>query len=306
MRLFIFKFIVALFLAIPVGSFGNIVHLEMNDVKPHPIPVHPAVTISIKFPYPIDGLDGAGFTSDLKHTSGEFLISYSSPNKYFSISPLTKEPRPRNLNVVIGDKITVLKPYVVSDPSDAWNVVIFEDNSQKKEEKIHSSPQVTKHFYPPTKTLKTSSTAKIIGMLDTTKLISQVNENILPSLLKTMPSITVSLRKNEYFDFGTHRIFLDIVSRNSELDVLVFGVRVINDSKTVLKLDPESFTARVGDFVYTQVVSDFKCILEPGETSIGYFAIVGTAEGSPNYLSPNNKFRVSLDILDQNETATKK
>jgi len=289
--------IITIFLSLFLNiAQAQILKLDLVDTKTYSIPVHSATTLSIKFPHPIESIDGSGFTNDPAKYSGEYLISTCPEKNLLSIYPLTENPLPRNLNISSNNATYVLKPYIVENPHEAWNVISFEDPILKTEALKH--PQVSKSRTPPKRQFKSSNTAKIIGMIDTTKLLTQVDEKTLGPLLETMPAVTISLRKNEFFDFGTHRIFLDIVSRNNDLDLLVFGVRVINDSKEPLPLDPESFTARSGEYVYTQIVSDFKGILAPGESSIGYFAVLGSATGGHNYLSPSNKFRISLNLLN--------
>jgi len=276
---------------------SGIVKVAMDENTLQEIPMHVSVTLTIQFPYVIDGLNGAGFTPDITKAAGEFLISYTAPNNYFSLYPLVDHPLPRNLNIIVKDKIYVLRPYLVSDPDKAWTALIFED-TQKDKEKTEPHPRVYKSIVVPKGKLVASSAAKIIGIIDMTKMLSQVKEPILNELLNVMPDVSVSLRQNDFQEYDTHRVFLDIVLRHGKYDILVFGVRVINDSQEEIIFNPESFTVRCGEQVFTQVISDFQGKVQPGESAIGYFAIVGSAEGYPNYLSPNNQFRVSIDLLN--------
>ncbi len=273
----------------------GIMEVFMDETIPQEIPMHPSVTLTIQFPHIIDGLNGAGFTADATKPFGEFLVSYTEPNNYFSLYPLVENPLPRNLNIIVKGKIYVLRPYLVTNSNKAWTALIFKDPEIYKAETPH--PKVYKSVTPPKKTFETSSAAKIIGIIDMTKMLSQIKEPILNELLNVMPHVSVSLRQNDIQEYGTHRVFLDIVVRHDKYDILVFGVRVINDSQEDIVLNPESFTVRCGDQVYTQVVSDFQGRVKPGESAIGYFAIIGTAEGSPNYLAPNNAFQVNIDAL---------
>ena len=293
---------VILFLILGQQLFGSSGALKvlMDENAPQGVPMHPAVTLTIKFPYEIDGIHGAGFTPDITKASGEYLISYTAPNNYFSLYPLVMNPEPRNLNVVVKDKIYILRPYMVSNPDKAWNALVFEDPEVKKRES-EPHPRVHKSFAAPKKQLQSSSTAKIVGMIDTTKLLSQVKESVLNELLGVMPHIKVSLRQNDFKDYGTHRVFLDIVARNNKYDILVFGLRVVNDSKGDILFNPESFTVRCSDQVHTQVVSDFQGRVASGESAVGYFAIIGTAEGTPNYLDPSNEFSVNIDLLEASD-----
>lgn len=290
-------FLLAIFsMTFPVWAHPGIMEVFMDETIPHEIPMHHSVTLTIQFPHIIDGLNGAGFTADATKPFGEFLVSYTEPNNYFSLYPLVENPLPRNLNIIVKGKIYVLRPYLTPDPNKAWTALIFKDPETAKD-KEPPHPRIYKSTRLPTKKLETSSTAKIIGMIDMTKMLSQIKEPILKELLETMPDISVSLRQNDLQEYGTHRVFLDIVSRHDKYDILVFGVRIINDSQENIVLNPESFTVRCGNQVYTQVVSDFQGRVQPRESAIGYFAIIGTAEGSPNYLSPNNTFQVHIDVL---------
>ena len=278
----------------------GILKIAMNENIPQSIPMHPSVTLTIQFPYEIDGLNGAGFTPDITKASGEYLISYTAPNNYFSLYPLVDYPEVRNLNIIVKGRIYVLRPYLVADPQKAWTSLVFEDPEVKKRKEA-PHPSIHKSFSPPKPKLESSSTAKIIGMIDMTKLLSQVKEPVLKELLNVMPHMKVSLRENDVLDFGEYRIFLDIVSRHNKYDILVYGLRVINDSKQDIIFNPESFTVRCGEHVYTQVVSDFQGKVAPGETAVGYFAIIGTAEGTPNYLDPSNQFQVNVGLLEPSD-----
>lgn len=292
-----------LFFIISISSFLKaypaIMKIDMNENVPLDVPMHAAVTLTIQFPYIIDGLHGAGFTPDITKAAGEFLISYTAPNNYFSLYPLSDISASRNLNVVVKNKIYVLRPYLVADPNKAWTVLIFDDPEKNKQFK-EPHPRIYKNFLPPKRQLESSTTAKIIGLIDTAKMLSQVEESILNELLNVMPHISISLRKNDIQQYETHRIFLDIVLRHNKFDVLVFGLRVINISQEDIVFNPESFTVRCGEYVYPQVISDFQGKVKPGESAIGYFAIIGTSEGSPNFLSPNNEFRINIDYLNPN------
>lgn len=281
-----------------LSLWGEGVHrVYMDSDNPQAIPMHHSVTLTIQFPYEISALNGAGFSPDLTKAAGEYLISYTAPNNFFSLYPITDDPKSRNLNVIVREKIYVLRPYLVSDPGKAWKALVFEDPDKKRPlDDVH--PRVHKSFKQTPKVIQTSSTSKIVAMIDKTKLLSQVSESVLKDLLSVMPEMSISLRKNNVSHYETHRIFLDIVSRNKKYDILVFGVRVINDSLETLVLNPESFTVRCGDHVYTQVLSDFQGTVAPGESAIGYFAIIGTAEGLPNYLATENEFQINLDLLE--------
>lgn len=279
----------------------GVFRVPMDDNMPQSVPMHPSVTLTIQFPYEIDGLNGAGFTPDITKASGEYLISYTAPNRYFSLYPLVDRPEARNLNVVVKDKIYVLRPYLVSNPDKAWTALIFTD-PEKDSKKADLHPRIHKSFKKPKPKLQPSSTAKMIGFMDLTKLLSQLKSPALKEILNLTPNVSVSLRKDNCTNFGTHRIVLDIVARNNDYDMLVFGLRLINDEKVPLTFNPESFTVRCGNNVYTQAISDFQGKVDPGESAVGYFLILGTAEGTPNYLSPENEFLITIDPLEVSST----
>ncbi len=301
--------------SVPVGLEGaladsdpRIMEVPMQEWRILRIPTHKTVTTTISFPEPITGLDGAGFVIDPDKERGEFLLSYSPGANYVSLTPQTETAR-RNLNVVVGTKVIVLEPYPVASYQMAVAAVKFFNRSEnlvlrpgepvpmaKGVRPLEGAVSAAKLSNPPKPAFENAGVAKLLGTMDTLKTLSGLKGAPLEEALRVMPHIQFADHSQaEVADFGEYSIRLDRVIRNNKIDCLAFAVTVTNKTDLPVVFDPDSFQVRVGKEVFPKVVCDLNPHLGAGLSTVGYFAIITSPSGSPNYLAVDNEFHVSLN-----------
>ncbi|MDZ4815026.1 MAG: hypothetical protein SGI71_02020 [Verrucomicrobiota bacterium] len=265
------------------------VPLDENTVVVVPTAKNRTTTIS--FYRPIDVIDGAGFTVDPAQVKGDFLLSFSPGNKVFSVTPLVDGAN-RNINVVVDGRVLPFEMVPVSHGKRPLMSVIVDS--------IDSSlSTIVKSSQPPPGKLKSAGAAQLIGLLDRLKLISVVsNQEDMNSLVRKMPETTAAIVNNDPVDYGSHLVSLRKVMRDSRLDALAFEFEIENVSEIELLLDVESLGVRAGNNIYAQVIVDVHPVLAAGQRTLGWCAIVGTPNGSPNHLSVANDFTIVLGLLN--------
>ncbi len=305
----------------------------LDEMHPVPIPTNPLVTTTISFPSPIGGVDAVGYTADPNNNPNniaDFLIEYNPGNSYLSIAPL-KPTSARNLNVYYNGRVYCFEPFPVSAELAATTIIMttsvggesfnspnMADNNAPGNPGNAPGPDmmqsadntpggggpgsVIKTRTLPPRPVKTASSMRILGVIDTLKTLSIFNRDELQDALNVMPNMILSVRDGsggDVSDNGPYTITILKVLRQNKLDVLAFEVGIKNTTDKPVLLDPESFTVRRGDKVYYAVTADFDGDLAPHEKKIAYFAIIGTPEGMPNWLAPNNQFSITLDTLNK-------
>ena len=273
-------------------TINHIIRSALNENQIVLVPTFPKVTTTIRFPYPIQALDGAGFTTDRNQIAGDFELSWSEGNNFFAFTPIIPNAF-RNINVVVNGKTFVFEAFPASSRAQAVMSIIMEDSSINSFEEI----QFNKTQTEPESKLKPSGGAKLLGLIDTLKMLAGQSPSSVETILNKSPNLSLSIRDNDIFDFNTYKIGLTKILRNNEMDAIAFEVIVENTSTNHLFLEPESFTVRVGDSIYDAVISDINPDLPKKKTQTGYFVMIGTPDGSPNWLDVNNNFIPSFDVL---------
>jgi hypothetical protein len=338
-----------------VAMQAQIVDLEFDPFTQHRIPVHPARTLTLQFPQPIDGLDGLGFVFDPATQAGEFLVNHSQGTRFLSIVPLSGNPPPRNLNVIVDGAVIVIAPVMVARAEEAYSVVRFVDpaleaekelarqmkESQQKERlakikevmerqgsekgqwqgrisrdgpaqnnssrsgdvfggRSGGSLEVKRLDSPPPKG-KPVSSSQMLGVLDTTKLLAGLDEDRLAATVRAMPHVVVSVREDDYADYGPYQVWIDRVVRIDKHDALGFAIRIDNRLAKPLRLDPEAFLIRSGEYTFPVTIADVPLTIPGGETAYGYLLVVGTGKGGRNNLAADGRFRVIMQTLQSAE-----
>lgn len=270
--------------------------LPLSDRLSYEIPAAPGVTTTIAFPDPVNDLHGAGFTRDPESVGGDFEVQARPGERYISVTPLQSDVV-RNLNIVLRDgRIFALQFSTVKTDVEVPLTVFFEDGP--KPEATDDHPRISKSRKPPVNPFESSGAARILGALDTMKMLMALPSEVeLRQAMDLIPDARLSVRDGEMTDYGTHAIVLDRVLRLDDKDILVFALRVLNRSDADILVDPEGFLIRVGDRVYQQVTADVAPRVRKGEGAIAFVAMIGSPDGSPNWLDPDNDFRVSVALL---------
>lgn len=302
------------------GASNPVIQLEIDELTPAVIPTSSIRTTTIMFPFAIDDVQGAGFTPDPSKLEGDYLISVRS--RYISLTA-QKDGVRRNLNVIAGGRNYPLDVIPANPPSDAAFSVILRTRPKAVapivagapgapagEPPIDASPiEARRSTARPKSPLKSAGGARILGVLDQIKLLSgQGSIEDAKKAASLMDGVSFAAR-SDVTDHLDYRIEVTHVLRNTKLDALGFAVKVKNTCARALRFDPESFATRVGDpsrgLLLRQVTSDINPVLAPGEERRAYFVVIGTAEGTPNWVDPANRFTVSLDLVAEGGAVAK-
>ena len=298
-------------------SMPKVVRVLLNEDKVVLIPTNKGVTTTVRFPGIIEDVMGAGYTKDPQQVAGDFIFKWKSGTNYISLCPVAENAR-RNLNVVYDGKVYTLDcfpsdrnhacPSVVCETETSMQQRIFvADHSRVREGGTRASAdvrggdnqkEVEKSFAPPAKPLISAGAGRLLGVIDTIKLLLGLDPSIRKLALEQMPNNILSLR-DEITRTQNYELKVQAVLRNNVLDALVFAVGVKNLTSDHLMLNPETFIARTGTENLRAVLSDIAPDVPPGGETVGYFVVIGNGEGSPNWLSPDNKWTCSLDYLGQ-------
>lgn len=295
------KLFTAIFINLLAGAaWGQLIEQRyLMEDEPISVPMSPYTTTTLSFPGELDGISGAGFTSDYEKKKGDYLLEYAPGTSFLSIIPLSEDVPPRNLNIIYNGKTFVFVPFIAKRARESWvalNLVTRPMKNEKKGENKEVRP-FGKSKTKPLSDLEKASPSRLIGLMDSTKLLSATRAEERSRLLKLMPHVEANLMPNQRMHYGAYAVSIDKVIRHNKIDALCFEVSVKNLSSRDLLINPESFSVRVGASVFSQVLSDIDPKIAPQKSAKGYFVIIGTGAGKPNWLSPSNRFQVSLDLI---------
>ena len=286
---------------------SRIRHYELSEETAYYIPSHPLVSVTLKFPAPIEDLNGAGFALDPEQAGAEYEVAFHPGASYLTVKPIGHSSQDgalqvRNLNVICQGTPYSILMQPVSRASESPTIVFFDKADATRGNYLVKSKRAPKKAIKPTKP------TQIIGAMDTMKLLMAMpDEQALKQALRILPNVSFAQGSKEMLDhYGTYQIGVRSVLRLNQHDMLVFAIRITNNGKETLLIDPESFLVRVGDHVYEQVSVDVSPLIAPQQTVEGFVVIIGSPNGAPNYLDPQNEFHISvarIEAMDENDSA---
>lgn len=291
-------------LAASVASATGVVTRELDPTAPVAVPVHEDRTLTVMFPGSIAAINGAGFTPNPETASGEFLFFHQTGAPFFSIVPLPGAMRQglsRNLNIVYEGSVYVLMPMPVQTPKEAWATLTFTEPAPEEPPEPprgHPVPVVKVSEEPPEPPEPRAGPAQLMGMLDTVRMFSAFDIPTIEDAIDIMPEMSLSLREEDWSDYGGYAVRTDMVMRNEATDTLGFAVEVHNKLDTRQDFEPNAVAVRSGDHTYISVLADMKWSLGAGERALGYFIIGEGAKGAPNLLDVGNAFKVILTPVE--------
>ncbi len=289
-----FIFLVGLVANISWGQ--SIESRYLKGEEPISMPLSAYTTITITFPGELEGISGAGFTTDYSKKPGDYVLEYVQGARHLSIIPVSNEVPPRNLNVVYGGNTYVFIPYIASKVEDSWLALNLYEKPVLKE--ANRSNEIKRLKGTPNNKFEQATPARLLGMIDSLKLISGTKDfSKQKELVKLMDHLECNLMMDQKMHYGDYILSIDKVIRNKKIDALCFEVSIQNLTSKALYINPESFSVRVGSSLYNQVLSDVSVDLKGLKTQKGYFVIVGNGGGQANWLSVNNRFQASMDII---------
>lgn len=275
---------------------GNPVIMEriLNPSEVIIVPTAPGLTTTLQFPRPIRAVDGEGIT-DKHDTEALFTASYTRgvQSKTISFSPLYTKAR-TNVNIMVGDEVYV---FVL--------LVDFEKAIFKLTLKDQPPPpiiEITKELAvaPEKRALVRASPAQLLGLLDKCKAFPVLDENA-----KHMSDLIQGIlpwpnTKGEGYEIEPLHVY-----RKGAWDALVFEVLITNTTDKKLYYNPESWQVNPGGpLTFKSAFSDAGGVVPPHKNAKAWFVVMGDGDQGSNNLSPDNKWTITFQLIEEGEALT--
>ena len=268
------------FLLAHSGSLaGEVKQIQERDLDEHSVC---AVLVSfsrvttVSFPGPISAIDAALVTTDGK-TSGLFQLAHKPGSYFFSVRSLVKGAT-TNVNVRWNNKTYVLE---LQDSATPQLSVIFKYLADT------GKSSFAKRFVTP---------GSLVGLLDKAKAYPVLKASH-PEAVEQVDYVTYG-EKPRLMDYNDFEVRLEEVFRFDPQDTLVFRIVLRNKTDKEIRYQPQGFSLRVGERLYSQSISDSSGVMPPKSDTPAYFAITGTPNGGRNDISTKNDFTVLLTTVD--------
>ena len=258
------------------GEPKQIQERELDEHSVCTVPVSFTRVTTVSFPGPISAIDAALVTTDGK-TAGLFQLAHKPGSYFFSVRSLVKGAT-TNVNVRWNNKTYVLE---------------LQDST---------TPQLSVIFKYPVETGK-STVAKrlvtpgsLVGLLDKAKAYPVLKASH-PEAVEQVDYVTYG-EKPRVMDYNAFDVRLEEVFRFDQQDTLVFRIVLRNKTDKEIRYQPQGFSLRVGERLYSQSISDASGVMPPKSDTPAYFAITGTPSGGRNDVSTKNEFTVLISTVD--------
>ena len=235
------------------------------------IPVALDRLTTLRLPSPPSDVESARVATEV-HPEALFLLNLQPGSASFSVRALVPNTN-TTLNVSWKGQTYVLELFESHQP---WLSVVFDPPPVAPARGASG----TARGVPP---------ARLLGLLDTAKAYGLLRQQY-PAAVANVEVV----RPNTFRDYGDYAIRTEEVFRFDTEDTLVFRVAISNQTGAVLQYFPESLMVRAGTRVYCQSLAEATNSVPPLTSVPVYFAITGSADGSPNSLSPKNDFMILL------------
>ena len=100
-------------------------------------------------------------------------------------------------------------------------------------------------------------------------------------------------------DYNAYEVRMEEVFRFDPQDTLVFRIVLRNKTDKEIRYQPQGFSLRVGERLYSQSIGDASGVMPPKSDTPAYFAITGSPSGGRNDVSTKNDFTVLLTTLEE-------
>ena len=248
---------------------------ELDEHSVCAVPVSFSRVTTVSFPGPISAIDAALVTTDGK-IPGLFQLAHKPGSYFFSVRSLVKGAT-TNVNVRWNNKTYVLE---------------LQDSA---------TPQLSVIFKYPADTGKSSfakrpvTPSSLVGLLDKAKAYPVLKASH-PEAVEQVDYVTYG-GKPPVMDYNDFEVRLEEVFRFDPQDTLVFRIVLRNKTDKEIRYQPQGFSLRVGERLYSQSISDASGVMPPKSDTPAYFAITGTPTGGRNDVSTKNEFTVLLTTL---------
>ncbi len=249
-----------------------VTNLWLNDQVVVEIPIGMHRVTTLNFARPIQGLDGAGLTTDGR---GEFQLAHSGASSSLALRALSSGAT-GNLNVRIDDKTYV---FVLAESRTPMLAVNFLAASAI----LPTSGLIPTHLLAP---------EQLLGLLDRAR-----NYHVLRQHHPTLVSDVSLAQPRSVMDFATFTIRLEEVLRFDKADALAFSVTLQSKTGQEVRYHAGSWAVRVGDRVYPQALADSSGVIPAQGQATVWFLVQGSPNGQRNLLSPRNPFLILVNPL---------
>jgi hypothetical protein len=259
------------------GETKQIQEAELDEHSIYTVPVSFSRVTTVSFPGPISAIDAALVTTDGK-TAGLFQLAHKPGSYFFSVRSLVKGAT-TNVNVRWNNKTYVLE---------------LQDST---------TPQLSLIFKYPVETGKSSlpkrlvTPGSLVGLLDKAKAYPVLKASH-PEAIAQVDYVSYG-EKPRVMDYNAYEVRMEEVFRFDPQDTLVFRVVLRNKTDREIRYQPQGFSLRVGERLYSQSISDASGVMPPKSDTPAYFAITGTPSGGRNDVSTKNDFTVLLTPLEE-------
>lgn len=282
-----FILVFAVFLALaPLGTTAaekrQIQEAELDEHSIYTIPVSFSRVTTVSFPGPISAIDAALVTTDGK-TQGLFQLAHQPGSYFFSVRSLVKGAT-TNVNVRWNNKTYVLE---LQDSVTPQLSVIFKYPAET------GKSSVAKRLVTP---------GSLVGLLDKAKAYP-ILKTSHPETVEQVDYVSYG-EKPRIMNYNDFEVRLEEVFRFDPQDTLVLRIVLRNKTDKEIRYQPQGFSLRVGERLYSQSISDASGVMPPKSDTPAYFAITGTPSGGRNDVSTKNDFTVLLTTLDPVTTKT--
>lgn len=291
----------------PSEFSGAIQNAALDPAQPLFVPTHPRVTTTVCFPSSIGAPDGRGFTEDEQKQAGEYLVSWTRGDAYFTLTPLAGAGA-LNLNVPYKGRIFVLYFYPVERQAAALACLNLSEGAADSK---GGGPVVRSEKAPPPEAAPVSP-AQTLGLIDRIKLLRAAAKGgsgagiaksfglsvVVNPRLFSEEEAKISgfgaLAASGSLDFGLFAVDVLLAARDEKKSSLGFCVRLSNKCQEEVFFDVASFSARAGSLYLPQFLSDAPPSLKPGESREAYFVVREPTRNPPTLA---DDWRVAVDLL---------
>jgi hypothetical protein len=249
---------------------------ELDEHSVCAVPVSFTRVTTVSFPGPISAIDAALVTTDGK-TPGLFQLAHKAGSYFFSVRSLVKGAT-TNVNVRWNNKTYVLE--LQDSPAPQLSVIFKYPNESGKS-------SMAKRLVTP---------GSLVGLLDKAKAYPVLKASH-PEAVEQVDYVSYGA-KPRVMDYNDFEVRLEEVFRFEQQDTLVFRIVLRNKTDKEIRYQPQGFSLRVGERLYSQSISDASGMMPPKSDMPAYFAITGTPTGGRNDVSTKNEFTVIVSTVD--------
>ncbi|WP_145929162.1 hypothetical protein [Termitidicoccus mucosus] len=210
--------------AVETPPVGVMKKLLLQDTTPYEVAVG-AVPTTILMPFPIDGMDGNGITTQA-HTVAPVFLQHEQGTRFFSVKALL--PGTADLNVIIGERVYSFRFYYSENPTRTLSI-----SEPKKGSSIAQARRIS---------VTPKRLHDILNDAKTYFVIKKQHPELQRSIEVAAPGKVI--------EYPGYRVVIDQVFRFDRDDTLVFRAIFINDSDEPLHYKPQEVGLRVGRNIY--------------------------------------------------------